>query len=81
MIEFIGLLKVKVLKGTNLAIRDMMTSDPYVILTLGRQVNHLSLLLFLHTSLFSLNEEVYVPTFFLSPDVTSRYSFKVALHK
>ncbi|KAL6198486.1 hypothetical protein ACLB2K_028275 [Fragaria x ananassa] len=37
MVEFIGLLKVKVIKGTNLAIRDMMTSDPYVILTLGRQ--------------------------------------------
>lgn len=64
MVEFIGLLKVKVLKGTNLAIRDMMTSDPYVILTLGRQVSHLSLLLFLHTSLFSLHEEVYLPTFF-----------------
>ncbi|KAJ7969120.1 ADP-ribosylation factor GTPase-activating protein AGD12 [Quillaja saponaria] len=37
MVEFIGLLKVKVIKGTNLAIRDMMTSDPYVILTLGQQ--------------------------------------------
>ncbi|KAF8413513.1 hypothetical protein HHK36_001503 [Tetracentron sinense] len=37
MVEFIGLLKVKVIKGTNLAIRDMLTSDPYVILTLGLQ--------------------------------------------
>ncbi|XVE91035.1 hypothetical protein DITRI_Ditri20bG0123700 [Diplodiscus trichospermus] len=37
MVEFIGLLKVKVLKGTNLAVRDMMTSDPYVVLTLGQQ--------------------------------------------
>ncbi|KAG6581474.1 probable ADP-ribosylation factor GTPase-activating protein AGD13 [Cucurbita moschata] len=37
MVDFIGLLKVKVIKGTNLAIRDMMTSDPYVVLTLGRQ--------------------------------------------
>lgn len=37
MVEFIGLLKVKVIKGTNLAIRDMMSSDPYVILTLGQQ--------------------------------------------
>ncbi|XP_021812384.1 ADP-ribosylation factor GTPase-activating protein AGD12-like [Prunus avium] len=37
MVEFIGLLKVKVIRGTNLAIRDMMTSDPYVILTLGQQ--------------------------------------------
>ncbi|KAF3450302.1 hypothetical protein FNV43_RR06382 [Rhamnella rubrinervis] len=37
MVEFIGLLKVKVVKGTNLAIRDMMSSDPYVILNLGQQ--------------------------------------------
>ncbi|XP_022637729.1 ADP-ribosylation factor GTPase-activating protein AGD12 isoform X2 [Vigna radiata var. radiata] len=34
---FIGNLKVKVIKGTDLAIRDMMTSDPYVIFTLGQQ--------------------------------------------
>ncbi|KAL2343190.1 hypothetical protein Fmac_004475 [Flemingia macrophylla] len=33
----IGTLKVKVIKGTDLAIRDMMTSDPYVILKLGQQ--------------------------------------------
>ncbi|KAJ4702964.1 ADP-ribosylation factor GTPase-activating protein AGD12 [Melia azedarach] len=37
MVEFIGLLKVKVIKGTNLAIRDMMSSDPYVVLNLGQQ--------------------------------------------
>lgn len=37
MVEFIGLLKVKVIKGTNLAIRDMLSSDPYVVLTLGHQ--------------------------------------------
>ncbi|KAM7271686.1 hypothetical protein ACFE04_030900 [Oxalis oulophora] len=35
--ESIGMLKVKVVKGTNLAIRDMMTSDPYVVLKLGNQ--------------------------------------------
>ncbi|CAI0548446.1 unnamed protein product [Linum tenue] len=38
MVEFIGLLKVKVAKGTNLAVRDMLSSDPYVILNLGKQV-------------------------------------------
>jgi len=38
MVEFIGLLKVTLKKGTNLAVRDMMTSDPYVKLTLGQQV-------------------------------------------
>lgn len=46
MVEFIGLLKVKVIKGTNLAIRDMMSSDPYVILTLGKQVRHCFFLTF-----------------------------------
>lgn len=40
MVEFIGLLKVKVIKGMNLAIRDMLSSDPYVVLTLGQQVSH-----------------------------------------
>ncbi|KAL8108469.1 ADP-ribosylation factor GTPase-activating protein AGD12-like [Apium graveolens] len=35
--EFIGLIKVTVIKGTNLAVRDMFSSDPYVILQLGMQ--------------------------------------------
>lgn len=39
MVEFIGLLKVKVIRGTNLAVRDMLSSDPYVVLTLGQQVS------------------------------------------
>ncbi|XP_052179416.1 ADP-ribosylation factor GTPase-activating protein AGD12-like [Diospyros lotus] len=37
LVEFIGNLKITVVKGTNLAIRDMLSSDPYVILTLGDQ--------------------------------------------
>ncbi|KAG4947380.1 putative ADP-ribosylation factor GTPase-activating protein AGD11 [Glycine max] len=37
MVEFVGLIKVNVVKGTHLAIRDVMTSDPYVILSLGHQ--------------------------------------------
>ncbi|WZZ60013.1 hypothetical protein YC2023_060120 [Brassica napus] len=37
MVEFIGLLEVAVKKGTNLAIRDMMSSDAYVALNLGKQ--------------------------------------------
>ncbi|XP_043806564.1 probable ADP-ribosylation factor GTPase-activating protein AGD13 isoform X2 [Manihot esculenta] len=37
MVEFIGLLKVTIKSGTNLAVRDMMSSDPYVVLTLGKQ--------------------------------------------
>ena len=39
MIEFVGLIKVNVVKGTNLAVRDVMTSDPYVLLALGQQVS------------------------------------------
>uniref|UniRef100_A0ACD5WL68 Uncharacterized protein n=1 Tax=Avena sativa TaxID=4498 RepID=A0ACD5WL68_AVESA len=37
MVEFVGLIKVNILRGTNLAIRDVMSSDPYVILNLGHQ--------------------------------------------
>ncbi|CAO2842145.1 unnamed protein product [Amaranthus hypochondriacus] len=37
MVEFIGVLKIKVVKGTNLAVRDMLSSDPYVVLNLGHQ--------------------------------------------
>ncbi|KAK7271462.1 hypothetical protein RJT34_27394 [Clitoria ternatea] len=37
MVEFVGLIKVNVVKGTNLAVRDILTSDPYVILSLGHQ--------------------------------------------
>ncbi|XP_026666335.2 probable ADP-ribosylation factor GTPase-activating protein AGD11 isoform X2 [Phoenix dactylifera] len=37
MVEFVGLIKVNIIRGTNLAVRDVMTSDPYVILNLGHQ--------------------------------------------
>ncbi|XP_051124861.1 ADP-ribosylation factor GTPase-activating protein AGD12 [Andrographis paniculata] len=37
MVEFIGMVKIRVIKGTNLAIRDVLSSDPYVVLTLGHQ--------------------------------------------
>ncbi|KAG8363704.1 hypothetical protein BUALT_Bualt19G0050100 [Buddleja alternifolia] len=37
MVEFVGLIKVNVVRGTNLAVRDVVTSDPYVILSLGNQ--------------------------------------------
>ncbi|RXH67842.1 hypothetical protein DVH24_027989 [Malus domestica] len=40
--------KVKVIRGTNLAVRDMMTSDPNVILTLGKQPPGYFLLFELH---------------------------------
>ncbi|CAN6194417.1 unnamed protein product [Urochloa humidicola] len=37
MVEFIGILKVTVIRGTKLAVRDLISSDPYVVLTLGQQ--------------------------------------------
>ncbi|XAR63525.1 hypothetical protein NMG60_11023487 [Bertholletia excelsa] len=37
MVEFVGLIKVNVVRGTNLAVRDMVSSDPYVILSIGSQ--------------------------------------------
>ncbi|CAN6216353.1 unnamed protein product [Urochloa humidicola] len=37
MVAFIGILKVKVIRGTKLAVRDLISSDPYVVLTLGQQ--------------------------------------------
>uniref|UniRef100_A0A0D6R3N3 C2 domain-containing protein n=1 Tax=Araucaria cunninghamii TaxID=56994 RepID=A0A0D6R3N3_ARACU len=36
--EISGILKVRVVKGTRLAVRDIRSSDPYVILKLGNQV-------------------------------------------
>lgn len=59
MVEFIGLIKVNVVRGTNLAIRDMVSSDPYVILTLGSQVN-LSVAFHISESL----KEGYIIVFF-----------------
>ncbi|KAH8494196.1 hypothetical protein H0E87_020820 [Populus deltoides] len=55
MVEFIGLVKVKVKKGTNLAIRDMLSSDPYVVLALGKQVSGICLFLFKFSHFISQN--------------------------
>lgn len=44
--EFQGLLKIFVIQGTNLAIRDMRTSDPYVAATIGDQVRFFFLYIF-----------------------------------
>lgn len=37
MVEFQGLLKVRVIKGAYLAVRDLKTSDPYVVISVGHQ--------------------------------------------
>ncbi|RAL49452.1 hypothetical protein DM860_012885 [Cuscuta australis] len=43
LVEFIGVLMIKVMKGTNLAVRDMFSSDPYVVLTLGQQLKKMAI--------------------------------------
>eukprot|EP00249_Psilotum_nudum_P007514 c20617_g1_i2 orf=293-1177(-) len=37
MVEFLGLLKIRVIRGRNLAVRDLRSSDPYVVLMIGQQ--------------------------------------------
>lgn len=38
MENLLGLLRVKIIRGINLAIRDVRTSDPYVVIKMGKQV-------------------------------------------
>ncbi|CAM6011486.1 unnamed protein product [Sphagnum balticum] len=38
MVEFLGMLKVRIVRGIGLAVRDLLSSDPYVVVTLGNQV-------------------------------------------
>lgn len=35
--ELLGLLKIRVRRGINLAVRDTLSSDPYVVITMGNQ--------------------------------------------
>ena len=37
-VNMMGLLRIRVKRGINLAIRDIKSSDPYVIVRLGKQV-------------------------------------------
>ncbi|KMT11048.1 hypothetical protein BVRB_5g111380 [Beta vulgaris subsp. vulgaris] len=37
MENLLGLLRVKIIRGINLAIRDVRTSDPYVVIKMGKQ--------------------------------------------
>ena len=39
MDNLLGLLRVKVIRGINLAVRDVRTSDPYVVIKMGKQVS------------------------------------------
>ncbi|KAG0501421.1 hypothetical protein HPP92_001493 [Vanilla planifolia] len=39
MDSLLGLLRVRIIRGVNLAFRDACGSDPYIVLRLGRQVS------------------------------------------
>jgi hypothetical protein len=39
MVEFVGLVEVNIVRGLDLAVRDVMSSDPYVMINLGHQVS------------------------------------------
>lgn len=39
MENLLGLLRIRVKRGVNLAVRDLNSSDPYVIVKMGKQVN------------------------------------------
>lgn len=61
MVEFVGLIKVNIIRGTNLVVRDMVTSDPYVVLSLGNQVNYLSYIIYqLHVKAYDVGSCVNV---------------------
>lgn len=38
MDNLLGLLRIRVKKGINLAVRDVRSSDPYVVIKMGKQV-------------------------------------------
>lgn len=50
-----GLLKVKVVRGVNLAKRDARGSDPYVVIKMGHQVDSL----FLSFLMFNFDRVLY----------------------
>lgn len=40
MENVLGLLRIHIQRGVNLAVRDMRSSDPYVIVKMGKQVGN-----------------------------------------
>lgn len=38
MDNLMGLLRIRVIRGINLAVRDVRSSDPYVVVKMGKQV-------------------------------------------
>ena len=47
MENLLGLLRIRVKRGVNLAVRDVRSSDPYVVIKMNRQVSFLPYLSFI----------------------------------
>ncbi len=62
MDNLLGLLRIRVKRGVNLAVRDVRSSDPYVVIKMGKQVSTLYLisLFFLYLSMFSMFLALYL---------------------
>ena len=58
MENLLGLLRIHVEKGVNLAIRDVVSSDPYVVIKMGKQVSFFSPLFSDHLLVLFLRELV-----------------------
>lgn len=46
MEDLLGLLRIRIKRGVNLAVRDVNTSDPYVVVRMGKQVSFYSFCIF-----------------------------------
>ncbi|KAL6010128.1 hypothetical protein ACLOJK_000559 [Asimina triloba] len=51
MENMLGLLRVRIVRGVNLAIRDVRSSDPYVVLKMDKQSVDGGIIVFSHHSL------------------------------
>lgn len=62
MEDLLGLLRIRIKRGVNLAVRDVNTSDPYVVVKMGKQVPTYFLLISLHSnSIFTHLYKHYLP--------------------
>lgn len=57
--DALGLLKIRVRRGINLAVRDTVSSDPYVVISSGTQVC-LSRIPDMYMYTFSISFHVYI---------------------
>lgn len=57
MANLMGLLRIRIKRGVNLAVRDLNTSDPYIVVRMGRQVCFYSFVILSFYFIF-LNEVV-----------------------